>query len=129
MTGGSGSVIKTSDTQGHQTVANTRDGVYLDRGATAASLTRFDIVPRDRTSPTYKLAEDARRRLARKIEALAEDPRPSDCKKLEGEDDLYRVRTGDYRIVYSIREERLVILVLVVGIGHRSDIYKALRRR
>jgi mRNA interferase RelE/StbE len=74
-----------------------------------------------------KLPADVRRRVARKIDALASDPRPADSTKLEGEDGLYRVRTGDYRIIYAVHDE--VLLVVVVRIGHRRDIYKALRRR
>jgi mRNA interferase RelE/StbE len=74
-----------------------------------------------------KLAPEARRRIARKIDTLAEDPRPADTVKLEGESELYRVRVGDYRIVYTVRDA--VLLVLIVAIGNRADIYKLLRRR
>ena len=42
--------------------------------------------------------------------------------KLEGEDDLYRVRVGDYRVVFTISDERLI--VLVVRIAHRKDVYR-----
>jgi mRNA interferase RelE/StbE len=66
------------------------------------------------------------RRLARRIDSLSADPRPPGVKKLAGEDDLYRVRVGDYRILYQIQEQRVV--VLVVGVGHRSEIYRELRR-
>jgi len=59
-----------------------------------------------------------------RLETLAEDPRPHGVKKLRGEDDLYRVRVGDYRVVYTIADERLV--VLVVNLGHRKDIYESL---
>jgi len=60
-------------------------------------------------------------RLVRAVEKLAENPRPPGVKKLRGEDDLYRIRAGDYRIVYQIQDDRLV--VLVVRIGHRRDVY------
>jgi mRNA interferase RelE/StbE len=56
------------------------------------------------------------------IEILADQPRPSGSKKLSGEDNLYRIRTGDYRIVYQIQDKQLV--VLIVRIGHRRDIYR-----
>lgn len=69
-----------------------------------------------------KLPREAQARIARRIDALAEEPRPRDAKKLQGEDDLYRVRVGDYRIIYCIREREL--LVLVVGVGDRRDIYR-----
>ncbi len=63
-----------------------------------------------------------RLRVARKIDALAEDPRPAGVEKLSGEDDLWRVRAGDYRIIYAIRDD--VLLVLVVRVGHRRDVYR-----
>ncbi len=66
------------------------------------------------------------RRLARRIDALAANPRPQGVKKLAGEEDLYRLRVGDYRILFQIRERR--VTVLVVGVGHRSEIYRELRR-
>jgi mRNA interferase RelE/StbE len=65
-------------------------------------------------------------RLARRIDALAANPRPQGIKKLSGEDDLYRLRVGDYRVLYQIQEQKLI--VLVVGLGHRSEIYRGLRR-
>lgn len=65
-----------------------------------------------------------RLRIARCIDALADDPRPAGAVKLSGEDELYRVRVGDYRIVYQIQDR--VLLVLVVRIGHRRDVYRGL---
>jgi mRNA interferase RelE/StbE len=65
-------------------------------------------------------------RLARRIDALAANPRSQGFKKLAGEDDLYRVRVGDYRILYQIQEKTVV--VLIVGVGQRSEIYRELRR-
>ncbi|PSR17911.1 type II toxin-antitoxin system mRNA interferase toxin, RelE/StbE family [filamentous cyanobacterium CCP3] len=56
------------------------------------------------------------------IEHLAQDPRPSGCKKLKGRQSQYRVRLGDYRVIYSIEEEALV--VRVIKVGHRRDIYE-----
>jgi mRNA interferase RelE/StbE len=69
-----------------------------------------------------KLGHQARERIAPKIDALANDPRPHGVKKLSGEEDLWRIRVGDYRVLYQIREGKL--LVLVVGVGHRSDVYR-----
>jgi mRNA interferase RelE/StbE len=69
-----------------------------------------------------KLDPTARRRIQAAIELLADQPRPSGAKKLVGGDGEWRVRTGDYRIVYEIRDE--VLLVLVVAVGHRRDIYQ-----
>lgn len=62
-----------------------------------------------------------RRRIARRIQGLASDPRPPGCEKLAG-DDRYRVRQGDYRVVYGVDDvERQV---LVVKIGNRRDVYR-----
>ena len=63
---------------------------------------------------------DVKRILAR-IELLADEPRPAGCSKLSGQE-RYRVRQGDYRIVYEIRDA--VLVVLVVKIGHRREVYK-----
>ena len=62
-----------------------------------------------------------RRRVVERIRRLADDPRPPGCHKLSGRD-RYRVRHGDYRILYSIEDERLV--VYVVKVGHRKDVYR-----
>jgi mRNA interferase RelE/StbE len=72
-----------------------------------------------------KLPAEVAQRIGDAIDELADDPRPSGVKKLENEDDLYRVRVGDYRIIYQIQSKRLV--VVVVAIGHRRDVYR--RRR
>lgn len=64
-----------------------------------------------------------RQRIVRRIEALAEDQRPPGCEKLSGYD-RYRLRQGRYRIVYEVRDDE--VLVVVVKIGHRRDIYRAL---
>ncbi|HRA27364.1 type II toxin-antitoxin system RelE/ParE family toxin [Ornithinibacter sp.] len=64
----------------------------------------------------------ARRRVQAAIELLAEQPRPSGARRLVGGDGLMRVRTGDYRIVYEIHDD--VLVVLVVAVGHRREIYR-----
>ncbi|MFQ4136030.1 type II toxin-antitoxin system RelE family toxin [Nodosilinea sp. PGN35] len=56
------------------------------------------------------------------IERLAQDPRPPGCKKLKGRQSQYRVRLGDYRVIYSVEEEALI--VRVIKVGHRRDIYE-----
>ena len=55
------------------------------------------------------------------IASLADNPRPHGYKKLKGED-AYRIRVGDYRIIYEINDN--TIIVTVVSVGHRKDIYK-----
>ena len=62
-----------------------------------------------------------RRRIVRRIAALAKDPRPPGCEKLSGQE-KYRVRQGDYRIVFAVDDEELN--VVVVKIGHRRDAYR-----
>ncbi len=69
-----------------------------------------------------KLDTPARRRVQAAIELLADQPRPSGAKKLVGGDGEWRARTGDYRIVYENHDN--VLLVLVVAVGHRRDIYQ-----
>ena len=68
------------------------------------------------------LDSPARRRVQAAIELLADQPRPSRAKKLVGGEGEWRARTGDYRIVYEVRDD--VLVVLVVGVGHRRDIYE-----
>ena len=72
------------------------------------------------------LDKPIRSRLARRIDVLAKNPFPQGIRKLAGVDDLYRLRVGNYRIIYQVQGRRLV--VLIVGIGHRADVYLRLRR-
>lgn len=69
-----------------------------------------------------KLATPIRRRISAAIDGLVDQPRPHGVTKLAGSDDLYRIRVGDYRIVYQIHDRQLV--VVIVTIGHRSDVYR-----
>ena len=63
-----------------------------------------------------------RSRIAVAIRALADDPRPPGCKKLAGSSDYFRIRVGDYRVLYEVRDRD--ILVLVIKIGHRREVYR-----
>lgn len=60
-------------------------------------------------------------RILQRMEALREDPRPSDCEKLSARE-RYRVRQGVYRIIYEVTDECLI--VTVVKVGHRKHVYK-----
>ena len=60
-------------------------------------------------------------RIDRKILALADNPRPAGCQKLKGYKDLWRIRVGDYRVVYTIDDARL--LVEITRVRHRRDVY------
>jgi len=64
-------------------------------------------------------------RIRTRVEALGSDPRPAGCSKLTGADDIYRIRIGDYRLLYQVRDD--VLLVLVVSVRKRGDVYKKLR--
>ncbi len=68
------------------------------------------------------LPKDVVRRIDACILALAEKPRPPRSAKLKGEVDLRRVRVGDYRIIYQIEHNRL--LVIVIRVAHRRDVYR-----
>ena len=63
-----------------------------------------------------------RRQIVDRIARLSDNPHPPGCEKLAGHSDRYRVRQGHYRIVYSIADE--VLIVIVVKVGHRSTVYK-----
>lgn len=68
------------------------------------------------------LPKKDRRRVAARIQALAADPRPPGCEKLAGQDNLYRVRQGRYRTLYTVDDAALV--VVVYKIGHRREVYR-----
>ena len=70
-----------------------------------------------------KLPRKEQLRVRAAIDLLADDPRPPGCVALAGEDSVYRVRVGDYRILYEVIDERLVIQV--VRVGHRRDVYRS----
>ena len=70
------------------------------------------------------LPRDIQRRLQPKINALANDPRPPGATALQGGGGLLRIRVGTYRVIYLIEEKRVV--VLIVRIGHRRDVYRNL---
>ncbi|MBE2180221.1 MAG: type II toxin-antitoxin system RelE/ParE family toxin [Chthoniobacterales bacterium] len=60
--------------------------------------------------------------ILRKVEQLELNPRPDGSKKLAGADRTYRIRIGDYRVVYEIEDD--VLVVLVIRVGHRKDVYR-----
>ena len=69
-----------------------------------------------------KLPAKIRVRVTDAIRSLQATPRPSGCKKLAGNADYYRIRIGDYRVLYEIRKRLLV--VLVIKVGHRREVYR-----
>jgi mRNA interferase RelE/StbE len=71
-----------------------------------------------------RIPQPQRRRIAQTIDRLADNPRPRGARALEGRLSLYRIRIGDYRVVYQIQDAAL--LVLVGRIGDRGDVYRHL---
>ncbi len=69
-----------------------------------------------------RLDRSAQDRVRAAIDALARDPHPAGCRKLTGFDDLWRIRVGDYRAIYQIEDDRLV--VLIIRIRHRREAYR-----
>ena len=69
-----------------------------------------------------KLPGDALRRIQAATEALRNEPRPDGAAKLAGTHDLWRIRVGDYRVVYIVADD--VLVVTVVRIGHRREVYR-----
>lgn len=71
-----------------------------------------------------KVPAKVRAQIRRRIEALTADPVPSGSKKLhdimDGPNSVYRVRQGDYRILYSVRD----VIIVILDIGHRKDVYR-----
>ncbi len=78
-------------------------------------------IKRSAAKELAQLPTTDRKRVIARIQALAEEPRPVGAEKLSGQD-RYRIRQGEYRILYEI--EDAVLRVMVVRIGHRRDIYR-----
>lgn len=70
------------------------------------------------------LDKPLQQRITKRLAKLGDNPRSYGVDKLAGEDDLYRVREGEYRIIYTIQDKELI--VLVVKIGHREEVYRKL---
>ena len=69
-----------------------------------------------------KLRRPDREMVAAVMVALAGNPRPTGCKKLQATTDLWRLRVGRYRVIYSILDDKLV--VIVIKVGDRKDVYR-----
>ncbi|HTY21743.1 MAG TPA: type II toxin-antitoxin system RelE/ParE family toxin [Desulfomonilaceae bacterium] len=72
-----------------------------------------------------RLPGGARSKVLAAIDSLAENPRPAGVKKLTATENHFRIRVGDYRIIYAIEDDFLVIFVIAAG--HRKDIYRRLK--
>ena len=82
----------------------------------------------DALSDIAALPKKTQRQVDKKILALADNPRPAKAHPLKGNEhkDIWKLRSGDYRILYKIRDRALVVFVVMVG--DRKDIYKKLKR-
>lgn len=84
---------------------------------------RYSIeVTREALRTLAKLDKPIRRRVQTAIDKLSQDPRPAGVRPLHGLKGAYRVRVGDYRILYTVDDGRLI--VVVVDLGHRREIYR-----
>ncbi len=68
------------------------------------------------------LSQVDQKKISRRIDKLASNPFPPGYEKLSGHEDLYRIRQEDYRVLYTVVEKKLI--VLVVKIGHRREVYR-----
>ncbi len=85
-------------------------------------MARYSIeISRTAEKQLKKLNRDDQRRVVKAIVALADDPHPRGSRKLTGCEDVFRIRVGQYRVLYSVSGKKLVIIIL--KIGHRKDVY------
>ena len=80
------------------------------------------VVARSARKELERLPPAAVARIIARIEGLAAVPRPTGCRKLQGSTDLWRVRVGDHRVIYSVDDSRRV--VDVIAVRHRSEAYR-----
>lgn len=70
----------------------------------------------------FRLSKEMVVKVVSALQKLATEPRPAGCRKLGGQRDTYRIRIGVYRIIYEIHDD--IVLVRVLKVGHRRDIYR-----
>ena len=70
-----------------------------------------------------RLPKMAVARITIAIDALADDPRPANCKKMQGVDSIYRIRVGDHRVIYQVDDN--IVTVEVIKVGSRQDVYNS----
>ena len=82
------------------------------------------VFKRSAAKELASLPKAAQSRIRTRLLALVENPSPKGAKALQGHPDLFRLRVGDYRIIYRVDGREL--LVLIIKVGHRRDIYRGL---
>ena len=80
------------------------------------------VIERPARKQLDKLDHQTYERIKTAINDLQTDPRPFGYAKMEGQEDLFRIRVGDWRVIYAIQDRKLI--VLVVRVGHRSQVYR-----
>ncbi len=81
------------------------------------------LISRSAEKELFKLSDTGYKRIAKAIDDLAENPRPAGVKKLKGGDeDFWRIRVGQYRIIYAVDDD--ICVVDIRKVGNRRDIYK-----
>ena len=84
---------------------------------------RYSIkIKRTAQKSLAKMSQSLQDRIVEVIKELENEPRPPGCKKLSGRD-AWRIRVGDYRIIYEIQDAELIVVVIIL-VGHRSEVYK-----
>jgi mRNA interferase RelE/StbE len=69
-----------------------------------------------------RLEPTVQRRVLRSAEALAGNPRPNGCRKLQGSENAFRIRVGDYRVIYTVDDA--VLIVAIERVRHRREVYR-----
>jgi len=88
---------------------------------------KYDIkVDKKAAKALAKMPRKVQTQVKRKIDALAQNPFPRGCRLIETTEDIYRITSGNYRISYTVKKKRLIILV--IRIGHRQDFYTYFRK-
>ena len=86
-------------------------------------MTTYEVeITRTAEKQLRRLPRTDQERVARAVVALATDPFPRGARKLSGYDDVFRVRVGRYRILYSVSDTAMIVIVLKVG--HRRNVYR-----
>lgn len=80
------------------------------------------IIPKKVAKQIRALPANISRKILSSLSSLEQNPRPNDVKKLKGYDQTYRIRVGDYRVVYDIEDNKLIVLIL--SCRHRKNVYK-----
>jgi mRNA interferase RelE/StbE len=80
------------------------------------------IFARSARQELEELPQRVAERILARIEALAENPRPRGCRKLHGPSQLWRLRVGEYRVIYAVDDSKRTVDILVIR--HRSDAYR-----